>query len=71
MAYVQSVCVRCWLMYGSSVNDLIMLKPVLLFVVKSSDSVARQDMPSPKHMHTDAITLTYTSFKISVLQIFF
>lgn len=52
-------------MLGSSVNDLIMLKP-LLFVVGSSDSVARQDMPSPKHMHPDAITLTYTCFKISV-----
>ena len=40
------LCVRCWLLSGPSVNDLIILKPMVLYAVTSSDSVERQDIPS-------------------------
>ncbi len=60
------VCVHCWLMMGSSVNDLIILKPVMLCAVTSSDIVERQDIPSPEHMQADVISLTYTCVQLTM-----
>lgn len=47
-------------------NDLIILKPVVLYAVASADSEERQDIPSAEHMHADAVSLSYSCLRITV-----